>query len=255
MIGLGALIKRAPPAPRVRLRPGTALGALVKAFNPDQDRDDHGRWSAGAGGGPAELDREHLSRLTPEAGAKLTAMYREADKLKPAFDEQMGEIAKAVGGRAKLPSKLKGSDRATEKIASDYAGDASQIKDLLRGTIVVDSVASAQGALERIRGKFEVLPTGFRNTLDPKAPTKDGYRDIKMNVRVGGITAEIQINVPQMLAAKSANHGLYEQQRSIAGKIRVEGRDATPSESVHLESLNAQMKSAYDAAFATVTKP
>jgi hypothetical protein len=67
-------------------------------------------------------------------------------------------------------------ERATAKIASDYAGDASQIKDLLRATIEVNSVADARLAIDQIKKEFEVLKSGQRDLLDPAVPSVDGYR-------------------------------------------------------------------------------
>lgn len=190
------------------------------------------------------LNAEHLSRLGPLAAVQLQDVYRAAADAKPGFDKSLTAVAEAVGGKAKLPA-LKGSDRATLKIVSDYKGDASQIKDVLRATVVVNAPGESQAALAGIREKFDVLPTGFRNTLDPKADPVDGYRDIKMNVKVNGITAEVQVNVPAMLAVKATMHGEYAQREAITRTISDAGRKATPAEKAQIDSLNATMKAAY----------
>lgn len=250
-----------------------ALALLVKGFNADQPRDDGGRWTAGGGGGGslapteagmgmrtpasisspsdspvAELNSEHLQRLGPQAANDLVAIYRAAAAEKPAFDNKIRAIAAMVNGTPQIP-RLKGSDRATEKIVSDYNGDAKQIKDVLRATIEVNSAAEAQQALAQLRTQFDVLPTGFRNTLTNDANPADGYRDIKMNIRSGGVVAEIQVNVPAMLAAKGDNHKLYEERRSLEGRLQSEGRGPTPAEASRIAGLNSDMKAAYDRAW------
>lgn len=260
----------------MRLLPGVQLAKLLKVFDDSQPRDEHGRWAAAAGDGAptaqahgmraaagistpsaqhmGSLNSDHLSRLGPTAAVQLQSMYHAAADAKPAFDKSLTEIAQQVGGEAKLPG-LKGSDRATEKILQDYNGNAGQIKDLLRGTVEVKTVADAQAALKDIQAKYDVLPTGFRNLLTPDANPADGYRDIKMNVKVGGVVAEVQINVPALLSVKSENHVLYEQRRSLEGKIYAEGRDATASEAAQISKLNASMKDAYTAVWDKIKGP
>ena len=252
------------------------LGKLLKVYDPDQARDDNGRWE-GAGGdvGPAPtevavglgeqagasalptnamaaLNAEHLTRLGPEAANKLTAMYREAGDQKQGFDRAMTETANSVGGKAILPG-LKGSDRATEKIVDDYNGDASRIKDLLRGTIEVSTPAEAQAALASVQAGFSVERGGFRNLLTDDADPIDGYRDIKLNVRVGGIVAEVQVNVPAMLEVKAQYHVEYEARRKIEGRMLAERRDATPQEQQEIDRLNATMKAAYSPVWARIS--
>ena len=253
---------------RVRMLPGVPLLRLIAKWNPDQPRDELGRWSGdggGAGAPPAApqtasistpatnhmaaLNADHLARLGPAEAVELQQIYRAAADAKPGFDASLTEIARATGGEAKLPG-LKGSDRATEKILLDYRGDSKQIKDVLRATVEVKSVADAQQTLAAIRDKYEVLPSGFRNTLDPAVSPPDGYRDIKMNVRTpNGTIAEIQVNIPAMLSAKSENHVHYEERRTLEGRIQAEGRQPTGAEQARLDSLQATMKAGYDRAW------
>lgn len=247
------------------------LGKLLKAWDPDQARDEAGRWTAGGGsadigtaptnaahlglGNPAgistpvanlmqALNAEHLTRLGPEAANKLTSMYRQAAETKPGFDKELERIAGQVNGKAVLPP-LKGSDRATEKIVDDYAGDASKIKDILRATVEVRTVGEAQAALGQLRNSFDVQTSGFRNLLDPSVDPVDGYRDIKLNVKVNGVTAEIQINVPAVLAVKDRYHKEYEERRTIEGRLFAENRQPSADEQSKIDSLNATMKAAY----------
>jgi len=76
------------------------------------------------------------------------------------------------------------------------AGDASQIKDLLRATIVAPDLARAREILAAIDQRFQVLAKGRRNLLDPAIEPRDGYRDAKVNVDLDGHTAEIQVSIP-----------------------------------------------------------
>ena len=189
----------------------------------------------------------HVPKLGDKAPA-LVSMYRKAAKAKPRFDAIMQSMARAVDGDAKLAA-LKGTERAVAKIQSDYNGDPTRIKDLVRGTIEIRSADQAQRAVMQILSNFTVLPTGQRNLLDPAVDPVDGYRDAKFNVDLGnGLAGEVQVNLPQMLAAKKVAHALYEERSAIERETA--GRERTPGEQARIDGLNAQMKVIYDAAWA-----
>lgn len=178
----------------------------------------------------------------------LSGMYEQARAVKPVFDNRLMEIADSLGAQLKL-ANLKGVDRAVSKIEADYGGDATQIKDLVRGTVVVKSLQDVERAIAELRNKFEVLDAGFRNSLTGPVMAPTGYRDVKMNVRIDGHIAEVQVNLAEMIAAKSEAHKLYEQDAAIERQIKAEGREATPHEVATAESLRQQQRAIYAAAW------
>ena len=72
-------------------------------------------------------------------------------------------------------------------------------------------------------------------------------------MRVGGIVAEVQVNVPAMLAVKAQYHVEYEARRKIEGRMLAERRDATPQEQQEIDRLNATMKAAYAPVWARIS--
>lgn len=199
----------------------------------------------------AEVSDDSAPKLSPEGAAKLDAMRAAAEVEKPAFDDALREIAKAAGGDVHL-AKVKGVDRAAAKAVSDYGGDVTQLKDLLRGTIVVSTVEGASAAIAEIEKRFDVLAKGRRNNLRPEASPLDGYRDAKLNVRLpGGLLAEVQVNVPEMLAVKEKLHDLYKQRSALARKL--EWSDEAIAKSPEIQALDAKMRAAYDAAWGEIT--
>lgn len=193
------------------------------------------------------LDSPDIQRLPAERREQMVAMYDAAAASKPAFDSAISDIAAAVGGNAKLVG-LKQSGRAVDKVLEDYGGDPTRIRDLLRATVEVDSSAAAQRAVASMFERFEVLPTGRRNLLDPAVEPVDGYRDAKLNVRLpDGTVAEVQVNLPSMLAAKKTAHPLYVERETI--KRNAEGRLRTPQEQARIDDLNARMRAIYDPAW------
>jgi hypothetical protein len=124
-------------------------------------------------------------------------MYAKAPAAKAEIDALADSIAKETGGRvAKAPLKQRG--RALEKAIKDYRGDASQVKDVARNTIVVDwnrydkavALLKEQGAkVKNIDGSSD--PMGYSGT-NAVIKTKTG------------LTVEIQVNTPEMVYAKES---------------------------------------------------
>ena len=160
--------------------------------------------------------------VTPEQRAKaeqaLLPYVNKAKAIKPKFDQQIRDIAAQVDGEARIPG-LKGLGRAAEKLILEtedgIAGNpkGSDIMDLLRATIVVNSESQIQPTLELIKQKFpQVLRVKDRFTK----PQDTGYRDILMNVKLpNGLAVEIQLNIPEMIKAKTSGHVLYAMSRNL----------------------------------------
>lgn len=185
--------------------------------------------------------------LAPAAKEKLSAIYEQAASLKPAFDSTLQGIASQVSGKLDA-APLKGVARAVEKITTDYAGDVEQIKDILRATIKVDDAAGAEQAARLVGEQFE-LKGRPRNLFDPSVEPVDGYRDAKFNVVINGHVAEVQINMPEMLAAKKFAHKFYEERSEIERLVKQEQRDFKPEELKRIDELNASMREIYNPAW------
>lgn len=194
-----------------------------------------------------------IVRLPEDQQPRMLELYRRAEEEKPKFDATLRELAESVGATLKT-AELKGTDRAVAKVLNDYGGDASRIKDLLRATIKADSVEAAQRAVAGIFEKFTVLKEGRRNLLDPSKNTIDGYRDAKFNVEVNGHIAEIQVNIPSMLAAKKAVHKLYTEREAIRREIEgLNISDVPKAKLARIGELNEKMRAAYEPAWAEAT--
>jgi hypothetical protein len=198
------------------------------------------------------LNEDDIAKLAPQDQEVLRNLYQDAAIRKENFDRVNRELANLVNAEYK-GADLKGSSRAVEKILFDYAGDASQIKDILRATLVVDTFQQAGVALKEIRNVHNVLDSGFRNLLDPQMKSMDGgYRDIKLNVEIDGHIAEIQISTPEFMAVKDRYHDLYAERDNMLRMISSENRQPTKAEQARIDSMNAEMKPAYDEALAAV---
>lgn len=151
------------------------------------------------------------------------------------FREQLGKVAQVMGlDSGKKPeditpeewesdkgflflAPLKGEKRAKEKVESDYGGDWSQLRDIVRATISVPQMANVTEALSHLKS------VGIELAQKPKdrfsKPTDEGYRDLMTIVKLpNGMLAELQIHVKAMTLAKEKGHKDYEVTRSLMAK-------------------------------------
>lgn len=131
----------------------------------------------------------------PEDIPNFQNIYSKAPEAKIEIDSIADDIVKNVGGQvAKAP--IKSQDRAIQKILNDYSGDASKIKDLARNTIIVDA-KNIDNVVSELSNKGASVKVINGNT-DPL-----GYSGINTSIKTkSGITAEIQVNTPEMIYAK-----------------------------------------------------
>ncbi|MDR1024856.1 MAG: hypothetical protein LBL56_03955, partial [Treponema sp.] len=190
--------------------------------------------------GNAETDLQAVYALldTPEAWAEFNKI---ADDLQAEF-----------GGKIHKRKSLKSWERAVRKIKGDEG--ASHITDINGMTLVVPTLERAYAIMDALSKRRETFVRGkdrYTN-IDGQAVNYAHYRDFLLNVKLpsGGIV-ELQINTPQMLAAKEdmAGHTLYE----ITDQIHEEGKNISGDEQTEIDRLVdiADWK-LYDAAFETV---
>jgi len=203
--------------------------------------------------GDAELGRAAQALASPDVNqviAERDALYAQAERVKPEFDQILHRIGEDIGAAkgespgfraalegdkpAIITAPLKAKDaRATEKVADKYKGDWAQLKDIVRGTVAVPSQADLAGALQSIQREVEaagwrVVGIENRYSLDAGSAvntgaTSFGYRDVSMHlVSPDGHVAELQLNTIPMMQAKEfgGGHKLYEEIRGILERPR-----------------------------------
>jgi len=177
-------------------------------------------------------------KYVKEAVDLLTPFMEKAASYKGSFDDIVRDIAQRANGEAKIPG-LKGMKRASEKLAGEErlekgTMDPANIQDLLRATIIVPNETDIGAVIREIGEAFPI--TREKNRF--KNPLPSGYRDILLNVMTPvGVKAEIQINIPPMIAAKDTGHILYEM-------LRAEPEGSTRKD--YLEELSSRL---YDSAY------
>lgn len=198
--------------------------------------------------------------IEPEDRARaielLTPLIKRAEEAKAGYDQKVIDIAKRSGAIGQQLAPVKGLKRAVPKLVKEEKFDIDGMKDMLRSTIVVESYADAQRVIDEIEKDFDLLRAPKNRTSETVIRSRGkeiapedrrkygGYSDVLVNVVLpGGVIAEIQINIPSMLAAKDAQgHKLYEAYRDA------------PKESPLGQEINEAMQEFYDAAFHAATE-
>jgi hypothetical protein len=156
----------------------------------------------------------------------LDELYERSKAEEPAFRAMVEHIAEATGSKPKFGvdkqtgSILKTRESSERKLKDELGGDFTKLRDVLRGTVVGDSVEKTRDAAATFIAKQgdNVLRVKDRHV----GSTPSGYRDILVNFRTpGGLVAELQFNSKAMAQAKEEQgHKLYDSIRTgnLAGK-------------------------------------
>jgi hypothetical protein len=218
---------------------GLSLGA--QRFDPDQPRDDSGKWSdtgggegggdnfgvddnnkdkpPHAGGSPQFLVINHLEDHA--SGKEFAEVLRqnavaEEKQVSPVIDE----AAKSAGGEAKgLESAIKGEARLAQKIEAKAAlykmtrkQYAEKVGDTLRYTVLFPSDKYAAGVTQT-RAALE--SKGFRMENKDNQWDKPGYKGLHYElVTPNGVKAEIQFHTPESEQTKKPSHKYFETLRT-----------------------------------------
>ena len=118
-----------------------------------------------------------------QPGRELRDIYVRARERRDLFAVEILEAAARAGKQATEPSReirgpnVKHLSRAREKIVLDYGGDASQLRDVLRGSVVCETVDEIDAAVDALRGAKGIEIIQIKNRFRGAA-TPSGYRDV-----------------------------------------------------------------------------
>lgn len=159
-----------------------------------------------------------------KAERMLTPIIERANGSKAEYDQKIIDITKHVGALGQILAPVKTLESATRKLVNEVVFDTGRLYDMVRSTILIKGYGDAQSVLDAIRERFDIVPGRIKNMTDseidgrPGRFTESGYGQVLVNVNLqNGVIAEIQINIPEMVAVKMAEgHSLYEIERAEA---------------------------------------
>ena len=129
-----------------------------------------------------------------------------------AAEKELLEAALAIQEQIKdsvySQGPIKSLGTSTVKVIKDYGGDYSDLKDAVRGTLVVPSTDLVPVAFQKIKEYF--IPRRGLGVKSHKEKTKekfDGYSDFTIFVILPPVShiGELQINLPGIILAKQGD--------------------------------------------------
>ena len=205
----------------------------LNKYNPSQPRDSEGKWTSMGGGGgfsagvsdvagfktASQQEKKRLDSIYKEAEAMVNSMKPDDELLKG----KLAEIGRDLGMQTKK-GPLKKPKRMVEKTFEEEAGfRVTDMKDVVRGTLVMQSLKQQDKVIERIRQDFDIDRIKNLGNI-----TEPGYFDTKVNIRLPNSqrTGEIILLVPEMFNAKAkptiykeSGHDLYDIERNRTSTV------------------------------------
>jgi hypothetical protein len=172
---------------------------------------------------------------TPETMEQASGLVARAERVNDGFQASVHQVANDVGGKFKA-GKVKTESRIAEKAEIEYGNDVDQVKDAVRNRITIggDPTVDDLRVVEALRSAGHEFATNKRTgeeQIKRGFYGRDGqplsvdrwkrYLDTKVTARIldpetsKTVLAEIAIATPEMAAATTVEHSLYELSRSI----------------------------------------
>lgn len=194
----------------------------------------------------APLAKRQFDRLLNEGDGVAEKDLGAKKMNKGPDDVTAAEFAKPGAMLFLAPNKAK-DGRATEKVRDKYKGDASQLTDVVRGSIAFDTLDEMYAAPEKLRkGGVKVVTKPNDSYLEPR---DSGYADVALSIEMpNGMVAELQLHTKEMIKAKNTGHKDYEITRKIEEGAKKSGRKYTPQEKRQLEESYGRMTKLYNKA-------
>lgn len=127
--------------------------------------------------------------------SKLDTLYSKVPSAKAEIDSIGQNIANKVGGFY-IDGGIKNKTRSAEKVEKEYNGDASKLKDVVRGTIAVD-----KDNIDQTKSLLKPISTELKHHKGNSSPL--GYSGVNSHIKTdNGLKGEIQVNTPEMIYAK-----------------------------------------------------
>jgi hypothetical protein len=223
------IVSGSPPAIMVYRR-RMALQRASKAVKQDQERYDEA-WTPVREGQEADLRRlahlvaQHQSKRKEQPTKDLQMLYRLALALNDWYQSVVHSWAQKCNV-THAPAPVKSFQRALEKIHRSYCGKVPPILDLVRSTIVVETIHSAHEVLELVL--HEAVVHTIKNRFDPAFDGRAtaGYRDLNLQIEFPemhdtvfeGFVFELQIHLRAVIAKKTEfGHRRYIALRNLRG--------------------------------------
>lgn len=170
-------------------------------------------------------------------------LYAGAEAAQEELAKLLSSVNQQTHTRAIIPS-VKSYQRAQQKVANKFNGDASQLTDLARASIVADDIHQLMASYKLIAQSSHIVKVKNR-FANPKL---SGYRDINLLLELPQtkMIVELQLHLNDIAEIKSGpEHEIYEQVQQISRLAQQEQRELTELEQAKVTRLQQESHKLY----------
>ena len=179
----------------------------------------------------------------------LESLYDVAPSAQQELEDLANQIADHVDGTV-YSAGIKGEARAKQKVEGELGGDASQLTDIVRVTVEVDSVDALTAAYAELATSTQTKEVINRF----HTPRPSGYRDLKVLVALPEthMVAEVQLHLKKIADIKNGQeHEIYREIQKIERTAALEKRELSEHEFAKINRLRQSSRALYDQAWQT----
>ncbi|QYK02274.1 RelA/SpoT domain-containing protein [Shewanella psychrotolerans] len=187
------------------------------------------------------------SSTVRQTSSDIDRLYCQANAAQIELSQLLASLNGAEYCELVLPA-IKSYQRAAQKVATKFGGDASQITDLARASLVADDIYSLMIAYEDLSQKAKIVQVKNRFAV-PKA---SGYRDLNLLVKLPQtqMIVEVQLHLKAISEIKNGEeHQVYETVQAIEASAKKQGRQLNDIEVAKITQLRQQSHKLYHKAW------
>jgi ppGpp synthetase/RelA/SpoT-type nucleotidyltranferase len=156
-------------------------------------------------------------------------------------------ISQSSHTKAVIPA-TKSYQRAAQKVQAKFNGDASQLTDVARASVVASDVKSLLASYQQLSQHTEIVQLKNRFAQ----PKMSGYRDLNVLVKlpVSQMVVEVQFHLNDIADIKSGpEHHVYEQIQQIESQAKATSRHLNDIEQAMIAKLRQDSHKQYHKAW------
>lgn len=189
----------------------------------------------------------HQQHTPRQTSSDLDSLYSTAQPAQNELNHIINTITQQGSLNASLPP-IKTYERALNKVTTKFNGDASQLTDLARASILANNIHDLMQAYQTLSEQTQVLQVKNRFS----SPKESGYRDLNTLIKLPqtGMIVEVQLHLNEIAKIKSGpEHKAYEEIQEIEALANVENRPLFDSETARITELRQSSHKQYHKAW------
>ncbi|MGI2168854.1 RelA/SpoT domain-containing protein [Shewanella sp. MF05960] len=191
--------------------------------------------------------REHNTPAAIQDTHDLHALMTRAPQAQQELVDLLNHINQMSQTTAIIPA-TKSYARAAQKVQLKFNGDASQLTDIARASVVAKDVSSLLVSFEQLRQHTDIVQLKNRFAT----PKTSGYRDLNVLVKLpqSQMVVEVQFHLNDIAEIKSGpEHLVYEQIQAIELQAKNQSRTVNDIEKANIAKLRQDSHKQYHKAW------